>query len=383
MKRFLAIVLALSLFMVLTGCDRSGGNSPTAISGDVARFETGNFSFNKSELPRYKIGFLYTDWTSVLGTQFMFAIQYLADAFGCEAVFGNISSGEEGVNNLESLLASGDVDGIISVGMDPARMEVAQKYGVPVVSACLFPSDQEIASVASYPGFLGGTIENDVWAGYHAMKGLYDAGCRAVTWSGLTLGMSKGHDDRAVGVNQFISEHPDMKLLASSYTLGQWAQDISTFAAVFPELDGMCFSAIGDNLFTALVNEGIYDGSVKISGPDVASMTGEGFQRGIQVWSCGGQYGTVMIGWALLYNYLIDGTIIIRNTSEPIFRPFLEIASLEQFNQYNSIISSSTPVYNAEEIAALIHYFNPNVTFDDYMRLANQYSLDDILSRRR
>jgi len=381
MKKIFLFTLALFFVMAFTGCERS---TEITTSADVARFESGSLNINKDELPRFRIAFVYGDWESVLGTQFMFAIQYLSDAFNVEPVFAAAGSGEEGVNMVESLLAAGNISGIVSAaGWDIARMEVANRYRVPVVTACQFPSDREIGGLASYPGFLGGVTDDEVWAGYHAMKGLYDAGSRAVTWSGLTVGWSQGHDDRTAGALRFVAEHSDMRLLTESYTAGRWNEDVASFAAVFTEMDGMAFTAIMDSVFNAMINEGIYNGSVKIAGPDVASMTGDGFRRGIQVWSCGGQYATAMISWAVLYNYLIDGTVIIQNPRQAIARNYLEITSLEEFDQYQSIIASTSPVYTVQEIANLIRRFNPNITYNDFVRLGQEYSLEDILRRRR
>jgi len=410
MKKLLAVLLTLCLVLPLAACNGStntGGNqgqnpspeqstgqspssspsqspnTPVVSNPEVTDFEKGEISINKDELPRFKIAFGYGDWESVLGTQFMHAIEYLADAFNCESVFFNAGSGEEGVANLESLLAAGDIDGIISAsGWDTGRMEVANRYGVPIATGCQFTSSREIDSVASYSGFLGGVTDDEVWAGYHAMKALYEAGSRNVTWSGLTVGFSQGHDDRTSGALQFVSEKSDLNLLTESYTRGTWHEDVPSFAAAFPEMDGMAFTALNVGVYNAMEIEGIADGSVKIAGPDVASGTGEYFERGVQVWSCGGQYATVMVAWAILYNYLIDGTVIISDPKVPLFRNYLEISSFAEYQQYEKIINSPNPAYNAEEIAQLIHYFNPDVTYDDYVELGRSFSIEDILARQ-
>ena len=410
MKKIIAILLSLCLVFALAACGNgdtttgdnnsappagggntpSGGGStttspsasvPTDTNPDVEDFVPGEISINKDDLPHFKIAFGYGDWESVLGTQFMKAIEYLCDAFNCEPVFYGAGTGEEGVANVESLLAAGDIDGIISVGWDTARMDVANRHGVPVVTACQFPTVREISGITAYDGFLGGVVDDEVWAGYHAMKALYDSGSRNVTWSGLTTGYNQGHDDRTTGAKQFVEGQSGINLLADSYTVGRWHEDIPTFVAAFSEMDGMCFTALSDAVYTVMAAEGIDDGSVKVAGPDVASMTGEFFNKGIQVWSCGGQYATAMISWAILYNHLIDGTVILSNPSEPLSRNYLEITSYEDFVQYEEIINSSTPAYTALEIAELIHFFNSDVTYGDYVALGQNYSLDDITAR--
>ena len=379
MKKILALFLTLCLLFMLSAC---GGAASNSEGGNLANYEGGEIDFNKDDLPTFKIAFGYGQWESVLGSEFKASIEYLCEAFNCEPIFFNSGRGEEAVAAVESLLAAGDIDGIISANWDTARMVVADKYGVPVITACQAPSGQEAESVAAYDLYLGGVTDSEVWAGYQAMKSLYDAGCRNVTYSGLTPGYAKGHDDRTAGAMQFIAEHPDMNLLTESYTTALWDEDVPTFVASFPEMDGMCFTALNDAVYNAMETEGIADGSVKVAGPDVSSMTGNYFQAGVQVWTCGGQYATAMIAWAILYNYLIDGTVIISDSLTPLERNYLEIGSYEEFQHYQEFVNSPQPVYSAQEIAELIHFFNPEVTINDYIALGEQYTLEDIIARR-
>lgn len=386
MKKILSIILVISLIFSLTACNTES-DSDTEGSKDVISevgFEDEDIVVenNEEELPRYKIAFGYGNWETVLGAQFQAAFEYLCNAFNIEGVLFDAGGGEESVATVESLLAAGDIDGILTISWDTARMTVADKYGVPVVAACQAPSDVEIANVAAYDLYLGATVDDEFWAGYQAMKALYEAGSRNITISGLTTGYSKGHDDRVAGAKQFLSEHEDINLLTESYSVGKWDEDVPTFAASFPEIDGMWFTALNDAVYNVLESESLADGSVKIAGPDVASRTGEFFERDIQVWSCGGQYATTMISFAILYNYIADGTRIIPDSSESIARNYLEIASYEDYLEYNKLIDTTTPVYTSQEIANMIHVFNEDITYDDFVNNGKTYSLSDINSRR-
>ena len=396
MKKCMAFLLILCMAVTATACGGNTDNSAavnenTASSTDANKntdtdtntgSETDENAASGEELPRFKILFAYQQYEDKLGGEFKSAIQYLCDAYNCEAVFYESGSGDTAVGNLESVLTAGDIDGLISVGFDTARMEVASKYNVPVVLACGFPSvEAEVSGITSYDLFLGGVTDSDYRAGYRAMESLYEVGCRQVTYSGLSAGFAKSHDDRTKGVMDFLEANPDMILLADSYTMGKASEDIPTFNASFPEIEGMAFTSMSDALYNAIESEDLADGSVKIAGVDISSKTGEFFERGIQVWGCGGQYGTAMVSWAILYNYLIDGTRIISDTTTPIERDYLEITTYEEFEDFVKYVGVSLPVYDAEEIKELIHYFNPDITYEGYLSHAENYTLQDIIER--
>ncbi len=397
MKKSLALILAFIMVFSVIACsanetseapDPSSQNAssnaapeaPSVPSEPHNDSENTEPLINKDSLPKFKIAFAYGQWESVLGIQYKALMEYLCESFNCEPVYFSAANGENGVAAVESLLAAGDIDGILSVGFDTARMAVADKYKVPVVAINGFPSEAEISSVAAYDLFLGGINGNDYWAGSRTVESLYEAGCRNITFSGLTSGFAKGHDDRARGVKDAVAAHPDLKLLSESYSMGKFSDDVATFNAAFPEMDGIAFSAVGDAVYNALETEGLTDGSLLIAGCDVSSMTGNYFEKGVQIWSCGGQYSAGMLGWAILYNYLIDGTKIISDNTVPIEIKYIEIRSHEEFLNYQKYVESSM-VYTAEEIAGIIHYFNADVTFEDYVTAGDLYSLDDVIRR--
>ena len=297
-------------------------------------------------------------------------------------VFFEAGSGDEAVTNLESILSKGDIDGVIQVGGTAAQVAVANKYNVPYIFACGFPSlEEEIKGCVAYDNFLGGAIDDDVWAGVHCIEALYDAGCRNITYSGLTQGYVKSHDDRYKGMYKVLEEHPDMKLLAENYSMGLFADDVATFNASFNNIEGMGFSAMIDGVYTALESEGMANGSIKIAAVDISSMTGNYFKKGVQVWTCGGQYATAMVAWAILYNYLIDGTRIIPDPAKPLVRQYIEIKSYEDYESYVKYVEGALPTYDADEIANMIHYFNPDITYADFEKEAVTYSLPDIMAR--
>lgn len=401
MKKFIAILLIITMFFALVSCAADTDNADTGntgtdntgteneekevAGGDEVEFTEGKESetVEEAEKPRLKFAFSYISFEDKLGNQFRQSLQYLGDAFNVEMVFFEESSGDYAITALESVLAAGDIDGVIQTNATPAKVAVANKYNVPYIVACGFPSkEEEVKGVTDYDNFLGGVIDDDYWAGCRIVEALYEAGCRNICFTGLTAGIVKSHDDRARGVKDTLAKHEDMNLLAETYSMAQFAKDVATYNAAFPELEGIGFSAMGDGIYHAMEAEGIADGSVKIAAVDISSLTGEYLNKGVQVWTCGGQYATAMVAWAILYNYVVDDTVIIPNPSQPLVRKYLEITSYEDYEQYVKYVESPTPVYNVDEIAQMIHYFNPDVTYEDFVRDAENYTIENIKARR-
>jgi hypothetical protein len=408
-KKITAILLAATLTVSLTACGSSSSDtsssstsSDTSSTTDSASSDTSSSSsdetvgtsdiaydaanpetFNTADLPHYKLAFSYYSFSDKLGSQFKEVMNYLGDAFNCEFVFFESGQGDEAVTNIESVLAAGDIDGVIYVGATPSTVAVAEKYKVPYVAVCGFPSSEdEIKTDSTYEYFLGGIVDDDVWAGNHCIQALYDAGCRNVCLSGMTQGFVKSHDDRATAYLSFVDSHDDMKSLSESYTMGETAADISTFAASFPTMDGIMFTAGSDTIYLSMESEGIADGSVKVAAVDISSQTGTYFKNGVQVWTCGGQYGTAECGFAILYSFLSDGTRVISDKTTPIIRQYIEITSYDDYVDYVKLVEGTTPVYTADEIAAMIPYFGNDYTFSDYEAEAVNFSLESLASRR-
>lgn len=333
------------------------------------------------ELPRFRIGFVYGEPTSKLGEQFINSLNYVADDLNIEVVVIETGFGESGTATLESVAAAGSVDGIISAaGASPAWMKAIN--GIPFVAiGSSFPSDPaEVEELCSYDNFLGAIQDSDYNAGYSAAQSLYEAGCRNLCLAGLTQGMSAAHDSRVQGVLDFMAEHPDFNLLADDYSRAQYAPAISSFAAAFPEMDCLFTSSCNDAVFTTMLTEGLI-GSVKLGTVDITETTGDYFANGTLAYVAGGQYGSAQVGLAILYNYLADGTRIIEDTTVPMQRDYIVVNSQEAFDQYLTYIDGEVPVYTADEIKDMIHYFNPDASFDTITAVNEAYSIEDVIAR--
>lgn len=396
MKKLIGMVLAVCLLTaLLAACGNSAGSGSASAPTENASSETASLSESTAEsdagepategggdLPTYKIAFMYGHFTDKVGSQFKSSMEYVAAEMNIDFAFIEAGYGEEALAAIEAAVAAGDIDGIIAAqAASPALIEACG--GVPIISVCNGPaSEQEAQEVATYDNFLGSVMDSDYEAGYAAAQALYDAGCRNVCLAGLTQGMTRSNDDRANAFKDFLAEHEDMVLLADDYSRGLFADSVSSFAAAYPEMDGIFVTSGSDAVLNTMMTEGLV-GSVKLATVDVSTETGAYFENDTLVYSTGGQYGSAQIGLAILYNYLADGTRIIGDTSGTLTRDYITMNSLEEFNTYTEYVESGVPVYTAAELLDMIHYYNADVNEEFFVKICDDYSLEDVYERHK
>ena len=140
MKKLLSLILALCMILAVAAASAevAGQNEVHFADPDTSALDQDILN----GLPRYKIAFSYYSFTDKLGQQFRLSIEYLCKAYNVEPLFFESGMGDEAVTNLESILAAGDVNGVIYVGGSQALINVCEKYTVPFISACGFPSPE-------------------------------------------------------------------------------------------------------------------------------------------------------------------------------------------------------------------------------------------------
>ena len=387
MKKIIALLLALCLIFGLVACSKGddGGDSKpindqdlgTGESNPLNEHETNN---EKDPLKKFKIVYMYSTFADKTGSRYKSCLEYIANDLNVEFVFVEGGYGEAAISALESAVAAGDVDGILLQAAPNSGLLNASN-GIPLIVAGNTPaSDEAAAECATYPNYLGCILENSYESGVLACDALYEAGCRNIGFAGLTQGMTGAADDRARGFLERAAEYPDMKIVAEDYSRGQYAAAISSFAAAYPEMDGIYTTSGNDSILNAIYSEGLI-GQVKLACIDVTDNTGDFFENGTQVWSGGGIYGTTQVAFAILYNYLADGTKIITNVNEPMRRHYLVIHNVDEFKSFVTAVEGSVPVYVGAEVKNMIHYYNEAVDTDFFVSLNNAYSIDDIMAR--
>ncbi len=394
MKRFFYYVLVIAIVISMTACATPSTTpeettvAPTAseevaapaVSEEMISEVVEAESVFPSDLPAMKIAVVYSTFADKLGSQFKSSLESLAEPFNVEFMFVETGfSTEQGQAAVDSAMQSG-IDGLMMVSTTVATADNAQKAGVALVGYSGQNTEEIALEISAYDNYIGTVADSNYNIGLHSALALYEAGCRKIGVIGLTPGLAKSHDDRMRGFVDGAAQYPEMEIIAEDLSMAQWAPAVSSFAAAYPEMDGIFSTASNEAVYQAIANEGLI-GSVKLATVDISESTKDYFDNGTLVYIAGGQYGTIMTSFAVLYNYLYDGTMLLPDTAKPALREHIEIRNSVDYELYEKFIEGDLPVYTPEEIAAMIVGFNPDFTYENFEELCANFSLVDVAER--
>lgn len=388
MKKIIAVLLSMVMMISLVACgSNAGSNESAGTTVDNSGKVVTNYSdavdelITDKEMPHYTVLVTYFAFTDKLGSQYKSSLEYLGKALNIDFVFVETGMGEESQSIIEAALVN-KPDAWISNTCTVADVKAAADAGnIPMVSCgSVFPSKEVAQEMASYENFLGAIGVDDYNAGYSAANALYEDGCRNVMLCGFPKGLSGQHDQRAFGFTDAVASHEDMKLIGEDYSMAEFAPAITSFAATYPEMDGVFCSAVPEAVYNTFVTENLI-GEVRLGGLDVSESTGDYFDNGVLSYMAAGNYVTNMLGFAAVYNYLLDGTRIIDNSADMVVWNNINLRNSEDYNNYIKYLDSGIPAYTAREIQNMIHYYNAEVTAADFRVLGQKFTLEDVMER--
>ena len=339
---------------------------------------------SESNLPRKKIAIVYSSFSDELGRSFELSLKSLESYFNVEINCVELGyNTEEAQTMVDSVLQSG-IDGLIAVSPSVSILEAAKKNGVAVVGMN-DPVDETTAKqFATYSNYIGAVVNDDYNIGVQAADALYEAGCRKICITYLTPGTAKNHEDRYKGFKATVAaKYPDMTILAENASRAQWPAAINTFAAAYPEMDGIFMTACSEPAYKAIKKNGLI-GKVVIATADISESTVDYLENGTIKMIAGGQYNKVMLAFAALYNFIYDGTRIIKSETNSYATPFIMLKDskdFENYQKYINILETGKAVYSPEYIASMIVGLNPEMTSAKFKAICEQYSLEDVISR--
>lgn len=387
-KKVLCLVLAFAMVLALAACGETpapavpasqdapasnpgtGSDIGTAVS--TTSEETKGFEF-PSNLPELKIGCLGVFSGSELYIQWKNNLQTLEEKFNVSFQFVDSQTPDD----VENMCIAG-VNGILMQGCSESILQITEKYNVPLAVYCMQFSAEEMETFSKYKTFLGVVTEEDGLGGIAAAEAMYNAGCRNVAIAGLTRGIALNIDSRC---DKFMDRFTELggNIVAEDYTLMAFADSISSFAAAYPEMDGVFSAFLNEGVFQAFTTEGLV-GSAKLASFDFTENCVEFLNNGTMVYTACGQQGTIMAAFAVLYNYLYDGTYLIPDRSEMVIRSWINLCSADDAADFNEYIRFST-VYSPEEIGYMIIGFNPDYSFEQFQEAQTNYSIADVKAR--
>lgn len=378
-KKLMAMTLLVCMMAgTLTAC----GNTSTQNSATDAQASTGNSEEQQIPERDFTFGFSYMSYSDALGKKIQKVTQETCDILGVKtnyAEFGNDM--ENTISTVQNQIELG-VDAVSASFAYSEILKMCEENNVVQMYPSGYISDPDMLQYVSQMSNFGGFIsENDYEAAYDAVNTLYDNGCRNIGLITMPDGLADFMDKRNQGVRDAVAEHEDMNLIVDYQGFpGDYGTYLSQWLSVYPELDGVVNTSNDGTCEAAIYTANAQD-KVKLAVFDLQDGTKQAVEDGVVVWCATGQENTWVISVILAYNQLCGHDLIEDNTTV-LYRPFLYIKDAEDVEIYDKYVDGDIPVYNEEEIKALIYDYNPDVTLDDIIAVNNAYSIDDIAARR-
>lgn len=396
MKKLLCVclVLVLSLSFVLTGCSNGGGaNVSDSPSGESpAGSGDGNIT---AEAKAWKCGFLDTGTTDATNKPLFDQLKLTIEALNGEVVTAvpDATGGEGMLAAIQNLISSG-VDGVIlnggvvSYGVLAQVAQMCDGAGVywSLYWCNLVPDTDDYKTAYESEYFISNTYEDDVYSAYFAMNTLGELGCKNVCEIGLPGGMPTT-SMRDAGIEQAIQEHDGMKILAvesdvmKTTTSAGGADITSQFLTAFPETDAIIIAGMTQYVLPGVIQAleaAGKAGQIKIAAIDFQEYQYQYMEEGKLSAIIGGHFSGPAYSAILMAN-VINGTPL---TDGPISieDKFIELATVEEAKRYEDGVYNGS-LYTADEIKQCLKVYNPDFTIEDLIKMADSYSLDDIISR--
>lgn len=370
MKKLISILLVAVLAIgLLAGCG-SSRNSTAPAETEAAPKRDFTFGFN------------YMTYSDALGKRIQKVTQTTADILGVETNYAEFGYDmENAIGTVQNQIEMG-VDAVSASFAYAEILQMCEEKNVIQMFPSNFISDPSMLEYISGMSSFGGMIcEDDYAAAVNAVDTLYENGCRNIGLITMPDGLADFMDNRNNGVRDAVAKYDDMNLIVDYQGMpGGFGEALSQWLSVYPELDGVVNTS-NDGTCEAAVYSAGAEGKVKLAVFDLQDGTKDAIRDGVVVWCATGQENTWVISMILAYNQLCGKDLIEDNTAV-YFRPFLYIRNEEDIETYDLYVDGDIPVYNEEEIKALLVDYNPDVTIDDIIALNEAYSIENIRDRR-
>jgi ABC-type sugar transport system substrate-binding protein len=316
----------------------------------------------------------------------------VAEAAGGELITEVFDFTPEGtINAVENLIQAG-VDGILVTPsaqyIMPTISRMAYENQVYFIVSMRKLTDPEIIRVLhANPFFVGAVHQGDFEAGYALGRAFAEAGGRYFALIGTFAGDPAG-DARERGLASAAENYGLVQLAEiRAYTqAADSAAAVQSFMAAFPELHGIirvASIAAGDvNVIASTLEDAGRGGELIFVTYAVDAGSDEFLERGTIAMTLG---NALVIDSLLAASLLVNAILGTPITEEPVdlLIPFPVLNNWEDLEKQNTFVLSQEPLFNHDEIRyELLRWFNPDVTYDSFLYLANNFSPSMIAQRR-
>jgi len=372
------IALVLTMTMILAACGNGGGgttnqpNDPAAPAGPPTTVHTIGFNTWGSGVPILDL----------FGDETEYALRVLG-------MRGNRASddftAEKELQNIQNFISAG-VDGVAYQGaadpVIPQAAEAMMRAEIPFVLLVFVGDDDVRANLAANNPYYAGAVNSDLYYdGYTLGQSAVRDGNKTAVLIGGNIGDSN-MDLRTAGFRQsFVVEGGGTVLDEARCTSpAESLQKASDMLSAHRDVDCL-YAMVGDYVpgpITAMDTLGLT--GIKIYSSCVDAVTAQYIKEGRVVEGNDGIGLSAVLAPAMLINFL-DGHPIRDPSGKPAeFRTIPFLVTQDNVDAYVSIFY--TPGVNpvTEEILKSITYrFNPDVTYQDYVKLIESGLTLDVL----
>lgn len=346
------------------------------------------------ELKPFTIGMLDMGaWNATSGPQYA-QIELAAKALNAEIVYTSYDNSAEGLLiALQNLIGQG-VDAILMQngplvqGCIPQMAEICDEAGVywALCWTKIVEGDGNYEACMDSEYFVGTFYEDDVRSGEFTVETIGNLGSTKVAEIGFVTGNATA-DMRDEGVARGLEKYSDIEILAEErdQTLTSTSDGGKTimdrFITSVPELDGLVICGMSQFVLSGVVSSleehGLTE-QVQVGCIDFHEYQTEYLKSGVLDGIIGGHVVGPYYGLILIAN-IINGTPL---TEEKVVLQdnFIELTSYDDAVAWDTY-GKPGEIYSAEETVNMIQAVNPDFTYDSFLEVINNYSLDDIVAR--
>ena len=351
-------------------------------------------SNGSGELKAFKLGMMDPGaWNATSGPLYA-QMELAAETLNVELVYAgyDTNSAEGHIAAVQNLISSG-VDAIILLngplihGIIPQIAEICDEAEVywSLSWTKLIEGNNDYNAAVNSDYFVSTTYENDVYSANWCTSILGEKGVKNIAEIGFEAGNATG-DMRDQGIQEGLEEY-DMILLGEErdITLTMSSDGGKTimerFINSYPEMDGLIIAGMSQFVLSGVVSameaNGVED-KISLSCIDFHEFQTDYLKSGILDGIIGGHvvgpfYSLILIANIMNGTPLTEDKVIVEDK-------FIELSSHEDALIWDEYGNTGN-IYSSDEIEQMMVVNNPDYTIDDFMKMIEDYSLEDIVSR--
>lgn len=369
-KKLLALVLALTMVLSLAS---------------MAAAE-------EKELKHFTVGMLDMGaWNATSGPQYA-QVELAAEALNVDLVYTDYDKSAEGLLQAVQNLIGMGVDAILLqngplvYGCIPQVAEICDDAEVywALCWTKIVEGDGNYEACMESEYFVATFWEDDVHSGQWCTELLGANDRKNIAEIGFQTGNATA-DMRDAGVAAGLAAYPEMQIKAEERDVALTATSdggktiMDRFITSVPDMDGLLICGMSQFVLSGVVSsleEHELQDTVDVACIDFHEYQTEYLKSGVLDGIIGGHvvgpyYGLILIANIMNGTPLTEEKLVLRDN-------FIELASYEDAMVWDTYGKPGT-LYSAEETRNMVA--NPDFTYEDFLQVIADYSLDDIVAR--